>query len=146
MVKRTRRRLSLVSVLLAAAAVQQAAAGIFGGRISVLPRWGSTRVVVETAASLSPRNSLELRGGSTAAAVDEDEGPEEFEQLYLPGLLAASIVRSKEVRSSFFLFRVSGGSRRLTLYLTYSSSPSIVRLSTAFPPFYSLQRQAPTAK
>ena len=76
---------------------------LFGRPIlSTRPTWGRTSPtsVVSTAA-LSQRKSLhEIRGGSTEAVEGEEQATVEVEQLYLPGLLDASVVRSHTVRHS----------------------------------------------
>ena len=78
------------------------AAGLFGRPASSSsPSWGRSRLTsssVETVVSLSQRKSLhEIRGGSTQVA-EEGEAVDEAEQLYLPGLLDTSVVRSNTVR------------------------------------------------
>ena len=90
---------ALASLIAATLALQQvSAAGIFG-RPSALSRWGGrSSSVGEKSLLLSQRTSLyEVRGGSTEV---EEQGTVDAEQLYLPGLLDASVVRSNSVRTS----------------------------------------------
>lgn len=98
---------------------QVSAAGLFGRPSSVLSRWGGERrsafVQQETAVS-SPRQSLhDIRGGSTA--MENEEVTVDAEQLYLPGLLDASVVRSNSVRHPSFL---SGSTFTMETHLVYT--------------------------
>eukprot|EP00977_Amphora_coffeiformis_P024608 scaffold16412_cov171-Amphora_coffeaeformis.AAC.5 len=90
---------TLGSLVVATVAVQQvSSAGLFG-RPSVLSRWGerSTFVQQEKTLSLSQRLSLrEIRGGATEVEEESDKP----EQLYLPGLLDASVVRSNSATTA----------------------------------------------
>jgi len=85
-------------LVVTAIAVQQvsAATGLFGRPSSFLSRWGEgSTFVQEKMLRLSQRLPLhEIRGGS--AEVDEEDS-DKPEQLYLPGLLDASVVRSNSV-------------------------------------------------
>ena len=92
--------MAIKTAVVALFAFHNVSAGIFG-RPAVVSRWGGS-------SSLSKHPWTEIRGGSTTTE-EEQQQPEvsvDASELYLPGLLTASVVRTNSVRChvSIYLF------------------------------------------